>query len=105
MIRFFITPGVQILVATFIIICSAVLLVFAILRFIPPLESFALAPTEPFWVLLLSIIALLYAGLSALPAALAYREAKEVNVNSKEANVRAEEANVQANEVTVEDDQ
>jgi hypothetical protein len=76
-VRLTILPEAQIGVAILIILASLVLMVLALLRY-TPWDQYAIAKTEPFWVLLLSIAALLYAGLSALPAALAYREASKL---------------------------
>ncbi len=76
-IKHIIVPEVQIGIATVIILTSLVFMISAPMRFVPHMERFAIAKNEPFWVLLLSIAALLYAGFSALPAALAYREVKK----------------------------
>lgn len=77
-----ITPEAQLAIATVIIMTSLVLMISAPMRFVPHMERFAITKNEPFWVLLLSIAALLYAGFSALPAALAYREVKSGNNSS-----------------------
>lgn len=70
-----ITPETQLGCAFFVIGSSLAALISVCLRF-TPLEQLSIGRTEPFWVLLLSVTALLYAGFSALPAALAYREVK-----------------------------
>lgn len=73
--RKLITPEVQVACAVFVVVSSLLALVSVLLRF-TPLRMLSIGREEPFWVLLLSVAALLYAGLSALPAALAYREVK-----------------------------
>ncbi len=77
-IRKIISPEAQIAIAVLVVCASLVVCVLAFLRFVPSLDQYAIAKEEPFWVLFLSILALLYAGLSALPAALAYREASKL---------------------------
>ena len=66
----------QLWVACGIIVISVIMTILVMLRFVPHLEKFALGRHEPFWVLLLSVLALLFSGYTALPAALAYREVK-----------------------------
>lgn len=73
--RALISPEVQVAIALFVIGSSLLAFLSVMLRF-TPLEQLSIGRTEPFWVLLLSVGALLYAGFSALPAALAYREVK-----------------------------
>jgi hypothetical protein len=72
----FALPSVQLAIAMIIVVISSLLTVGVFLRFIPPLQPYAIGAGEPFWVLLLSVLALLFAGYTALPAALAYREVK-----------------------------
>jgi hypothetical protein len=76
MARRFASPSVQLGIATLIVVVSSLLTVSVLLRFVPGLRTFAIGASEPFWVLLLSVLALLFAGYTALPAALAYREVK-----------------------------
>ncbi len=75
-VRKFIEPDVQVAVAVTICLASTLLTISVFLRFVPFLDRFAIGASEPFWVLLLSVLALLFAGYTALPAALAYREVK-----------------------------
>lgn len=75
----FASPSVQLGIATAIVVASSFLTLFVFLRFVPGLQRFAIGADEPFWVLLLSVLALLFAGYTALPAALAYREVKGTN--------------------------
>lgn len=72
-----ISPELQVAIALLVILSSMVLFALVLLRY-TFLDQYAIAKKEPLWVLLLSIAALLYAGLSALPAALAYREASKL---------------------------
>jgi hypothetical protein len=75
----FVLPSVQLAIAMLIMAISTVLTLSVFLRFIPVLDNFAIGKNEPFWVLLLSVLALLFAGYTALPAALAYKEVKANN--------------------------
>lgn len=72
----FASPSVQLGIATAIVVASSLLTVSVFLRFVPGLQRLAIGAGEPFWVLLLSTLALLFAGYTALPAALAYKEVK-----------------------------
>lgn len=74
--RWFATPKVQLRAAALITLFSVVLTIGVFLRFVPGLGAAAIGKEEPFWVLLLSVLALLFAGYTAIPAALAYREVK-----------------------------
>jgi len=71
-------PGLQVVAAVLALGAGLVLLVSFALRW-TPLASLSIGREEPPWVLLLSILALVFAGLSAVPAALAYREVKSGN--------------------------
>jgi hypothetical protein len=72
-------PTAQLVICCILIASSLALTVGVFLRFIPGLEGVAIGSDEPFWVLLLSILALLFAGIMGLPGALAYREVKRGN--------------------------
>lgn len=74
-LKLLLNPDVQVGCALFVIGSSLLALVSVLLRFTFA-ARLSIGRTEPFWVLLLSVGALLYAGFSALPAALAYREVK-----------------------------
>lgn len=73
----FASPVAQLGIAAGIILVSILLIVSVCLRFVPILDALAIGKNEPFWVLLLSVLALLFSGYTALPAALAYREVKD----------------------------
>lgn len=97
-IRAYIHPDVQIAGAILIQIVSLLLLLSVMLRFSPSLVHLAIGREEPFWVLLLSVLALAYSGFSALPAALAYKNARIV---AEHVEVDAEHADVEADEVSL----
>lgn len=74
------TPEVQMTAALTICAFSTMLVLSVFARFLPaPLDRLAIGRHEPFWVLLLSVLALLFAGFTSIPAALAYREVKAQN--------------------------
>lgn len=73
----FASPTFQLGAAGGIVGVSILLTLSVFLRFVPPLKMLAIGASEPFWVLLLSVLALLFSGYTALPAALAYREVKD----------------------------
>jgi type VI protein secretion system component VasK len=56
---------------------SLLLLLLACLRFFPHVRALAIARKEPFWVLILSIAALIIAVFGSIPAVLALRELQE----------------------------
>ncbi len=73
------SPKFQLTLCAVCLFAGLGMLVFALLRFVPVLEQFALGRDEPFWVLMLSIAALVIAALMGFPGALAYREVKIQN--------------------------
>lgn len=80
-IRSLAEPTAQLAICCILIAFSLVLTVGVFLRFIPVLDAVAIGSDEPFWVLILSILAILFAGIMGLPGALAYREVKRGNEN------------------------
>ena len=69
-------PEFQLGLVAVLIVVTTILTISVFLRFVPALEFLAIGKDEPFWVLLLSVLALNIAALMGAPAALAYREVR-----------------------------